>query len=333
MTYVIKHVHTTPHFENDLITRLPRTRGKMTQNAPLRQLTWLNAGGPAEVLFRPEDRQDLVDFIKAVPKDVPVTVLGVMSNCIIRDGGIPGVVVRLGRDFANIDVEDGHRVRVGAAAMDMNVALACRQKSVAGLEFLSGIPGSMGGALRMNAGAYGSEIKDVLIEAEVLFPDGGIKVMKPEDMVMTYRRNHLPDNVIFLSALLRGAEGDGNVIEEKMMSIKNRRAETQPIRTKTGGSTFANPSVDDPKITKKAWELIDEAGCRGLKLGEAMISDMHCNFMINTGNASAADLERLGEDVRRRVREKSGITLRWEIKRIGVPLEKDKDIQEFIRHD
>jgi UDP-N-acetylmuramate dehydrogenase len=304
----------TPQFASGLEKKLPPVRGRLTPNAPLRQFAWLNAGGPAEMLFKPEDRQDLADFVKNCPKDIPITVLGVMSNVIVRDGGIPGVVIRMGREFAQVEVRDG-KVNAGAGAIDVNVALSCAAAGLGGLEFLSGIPGTIGGGLRMNAGAYGSEFKDVLESAEVLTRDGEIKRLTPAEMNMTYRRNALAEDVIFLSALMRGAPGSTIDIEHKMMEIKTRRAETQPIRTKTGGSTFANPPGD-----KKAWQLIDEAGCRGLKVGQAQMSEMHCNFMINTGSASAADLEKLGEEVRRRVLEKSGVTLHWEIKRIGVTL-------------
>jgi UDP-N-acetylmuramate dehydrogenase len=330
MTRIIHHTVETPLFAPGLEKRLPKVRGRLTPSAPLRQFSWLGAGGPAEILFRPEDRDDLISFIQGCPRDVPVTILGVMSNVIIRDGGIPGVVVRLGRDFSHI-LAEGERIRAGAAAMDMNVALVAADNGVAGLEFLSGVPGTVGGALRMNAGAYGAEMKDVLETADVLFRDGTVRQMTPAEMAMTYRKNALPDDVLFLGATLKGCLDDKEEIARRMLEIKDRRSQTQPIRTKTGGSTFANPGVDDPKITKKAWELIDTAGCRGLKIGEAQMSEMHCNFMINTGNATAADLERLGEEVRRRVREHSGVTLRWEIKRIGVPLEKDADIREFIK--
>jgi UDP-N-acetylmuramate dehydrogenase len=330
MTRVLRHTVAAAHFAAGLEDRLPSVRGRLTPNAPLRQFTWLNAGGPAEILFRPEGREDLVHFIQHCPKDIPVTVLGVMSNVIIRDGGIPGVVIRMGREFAQIAIED-NSVHAGAATIDMNVALACADKQLSGLEFLSGIPGTIGGGLRMNAGAYGTEMKDVVETAEVLFRDGTIKNMPPSEMGMSYRRNNLPDDVIFLGCRMKGKPGETTDIETRMMEIKNSRAETQPIRTKTGGSTFANPGMTDPTIEKKAWQLIDEAGCRGLTVGQAQISEMHCNFLINTGSAPAADLERLGEEVRKRVLEKSGILLRWEIKRIGIPLEKDADILEFMQ--
>lgn len=311
-------------FGGALEKRLPQARGRLTPNAPLKPYSWMNAGGPAEVLFRPADHEDLVVFITDLPKDIPVTVLGVMSNVIIRDGGIPGVVIRLGREFANIAAE-GEKIFAGAGALDMNVALFAADKGLAGLEFLSGIPGTVGGALRMNAGAYGTETKDVLEKAEVLFRDGEVKHLTPAEMEMSYRKNSLPDDVIFISASFHAKPGDTAEIRRNIDSIKTRRAETQPIKTKTGGSTFANPDG------AKAWELIDKAGCRGLKVGDAQVSEMHCNFLINTGNASAADIERLGEEVKRRVLDNSGVSLRWEVKRIGLPLDADADILELAK--
>lgn len=304
--------------------KLPEVRGRLTYNAPLGHMTWFGVGGAAEVLFKPADKQDLIDFIKNCPKDIPVTVLGVASNLIIRDGGIPGVVIRLGREFGDIKVT-GTTVTAGAAALDLNVALVCLKESVAGLEFLSGIPGTIGGALRMNAGAYGRETKDVLIAAEVLFHDGSVRQMTAAEMDMRYRHNGLPTDVIFLSCTLQGEAGEAAAIEQKITEIKTKRAESQPIKSKTGGSTFANPEG------AKAWQLIDAAGCRGLKIGGAQMSEMHANFMINTGDTTAADLERLGEKVRQKVYEQSQIMLRWEIKRIGMPLETDTDILEFIK--
>ncbi len=303
---------------------LPPVRGRIIFNAPLGHMTWFGVGGAAEVLFRSADKQDLHDFVKNLPADIPITMLGVASNLIIRDGGIPGVSIRLGRDYAGIKA-DGTIVTVGAAALDMNVALAASRASVAGLEFLSGIPGTIGGALRMNAGSYGKEIKEVLVNAEVLFRDGTIKHLAPSEMGMSYRHNSLPDDVIFLGCTLQGEKGEIAAIEGKMNDIKTKRAESQPIRSKTGGSTFANPE------NLKAWQLIDAAGCRGLKIGGAMISEMHANFMINTGTATAADLERLGEKVREKVYAQSQIMLRWEIKRIGVPLEGDADIAAWMK--
>ena len=303
---------------------LPEVRGRINYNAPLGHLTWFGVGGPAEALFRSADKQDLLDFVKKCPRDVPITMMGVASNLIIRDGGIPGVVIRLGRDYADIKTE-GAMVTVGAAALDMNVALAASRAGVAGLEFLSGIPGTIGGALRMNAGSYGKEIKEVLVNAEVLFRDGTVKTLTPSEMGMSYRHNSLPDDVIFLGCTLQGEPGETATIEARINEIKTKRAETQPIRSKTGGSTFANPEGH------KAWQLIDAAGCRGLKIGGAQMSEMHANFMINTGGATAADLERLGEKVREKVYAQSQIMLRWEIKRIGMPLEGDADIAEWMK--
>jgi UDP-N-acetylmuramate dehydrogenase len=316
-----------PGFPPGLMDRLPRVRGRLTENAALGHMTWFGVGGPAEVLFKPEDRDDLVRFVAACPEDIPITLLGVASNLIIRDGGVPGVVIRMGREFAGIEAEDETNVRAGSAALDMNVALLAAKHEIAGLEFLSGIPGTIGGALRMNAGAYGGETKDVLIHADVLFRDGVVKKMTPAEMGLSYRHNALPDSVIFMGCLLRGKKGERPEIERRMDEIKTKRSESQPIRTKTGGSTFANPPG------ASAWKVIDEAGCRGFKIGGAEISTLHCNFMINTGGATAADIERLGEEVRKRVAEKSGIMLRWEIRRIGIPLEKDKDILGFMSKD
>lgn len=309
-----------------LITRLPPVRGRLTADAPLGGMTWFGVGGPADVLFKPADRDDLVSFIAACPRDVPVTVLGVASNLIIRDGGIPGVVIRLGREFAGIAAEN-NTVTAGAAALDVNVATVAARHGLAGLEFLSGIPGTIGGALRMNAGAYGREVRDALVSADVLFADGSIKTLTAADMGLSYRRNALPADVIFLSATFAASPDDPAAIAARMDDIRQKRGDTQPVRSKTGGSTFANPDG------QKAWELIDAAGCRGLKIGGAEISTLHCNFMINTGNATAADIERLGEEVRKRVAEKSGIMLRWEIKRIGVPLAADDDIRAFMQGD
>lgn len=311
-------------FDAGLIDRLPAVRGRLTENAAIGHMTWFGVGGPAEVLFKPEDRDDLAQFIASCPADIPVTVLGVASNLIVRDGGIPGVVIRMGREFAQITADDTV-VSAGAAALDINVALTAAKHHIAGLEFLSGIPGTIGGALRMNAGAYGGETKDVLRHADVLLRDGSIKTMTGAEMGLTYRHNDLPDDVIFLSATFDGQKGVQADIESRMDDIKTKRGETQPIKTKTGGSTFANPEGH------KAWQLVDSAGCRGLQIGGAQVSELHCNFLLNTGGATAADIERLGEEVRKRVAENSGVMLRWEIKRIGVPLPKDKDILSFMK--
>lgn len=331
MPPVIRHIIETPHFTNMLHQRLPAVRGRITPNAPIAQYTWFGVGGPAEVLFRPADPDDLAAFLAACPADVPVTVMGVASNLIIRDGGIPGVVVRLGREFAGIHADStDHTVTAGAAALDMNVALAAAQAGIAGVEFLSGIPGSIGGGLRMNAGAYGREFKDVLISADILTRAGEKKTLTPAQMGMSYRRTTVDADAIFLAAHLQGTPGETGAIEARMMEIKQARAESQPIRTKTGGSTFANPSAAEDPQGRRAWQLVDAAGCRGLIVGGAQMSEMHCNFMLNNNGATAADLERLGEEVRRRVAEKTGVMLRWEVKRIGIPLAQDKDIQDFI---
>ena len=298
-----------------LIERLPAVRGRLTENAPLAGVTWFRVGGPAEVMFRPADRDDLLDFLKNKPEDVPVTVLGVASNVLIRDGGLPGVTLRLGRGFADIAAE-GSDILCGAAALDLNVATAAKIAGIAGLEFLSGVPGTIGGAVRMNAGAYGKEIKDVLVWAEAADAYGQVHRLTPEDLTFEYRRSALPVDWICLGARLAGVPGDRAEIEARMKEIQGQRADSQPIRSRTGGSTFKNPAGH------KAWRLIDAAGCRGLTVGGAMISEKHCNFLINTGEATAADLENLGEEVRRRVKENSGIDLEWEIKRLGVPARK-----------
>ncbi len=305
MMAALKH---SPH----LIDRLPRVRGRYTANAPLAGVTWFRVGGPAEVMFRPADRDDLADFLAAKPVDVPVTVIGVASNLLVRDGGVPGVVVRLGRGFAEI-AADGETVRAGAAALDGNVAIVARDAAITGLEFLSGIPGTIGGALRMNAGAYGAEMKDIVVSAEALDARGQRHQLTPETLHFSYRHCAIPEDWVFTAATLRGQRGEHAAIQQRMDDITTAREATQPVRTRTGGSTFANP----PGC--KAWELIDKVGGRGLRHGGAMVSDKHCNFLINTGSASAADIEALGEELRRRVADRFGITLEWEIRRIGVP--------------
>jgi len=329
MSPAIRTVSSGVHFDNNLLARLPKVRGRLTANAPLGHLTWFGVGGPAEVMFRPADREDLAAFLSVLDADIPLTVLGVASNVIIRDGGIPGMVIRLGREFAEISATDDLVVTAGAAALDMNVALLCAEREITGLEFLSGIPGSIGGALRMNAGAYGRETKDALIAASYMTRKGEILRVEAADMGLSYRHCGLPSDVIFLEASFTGGRGERRAIEERMTEIKNARSASQPIRTKTGGSTFANPAVPEGTNLKdvlKAWQLIDAAGGRGLKLGGAQMSDMHANFMINTGQATAADLERLGEKIRGMVVDHSGVMLRWEIKRIGLPLAGDEDL-------
>ncbi len=294
------------------IGRMPAVRGRLTGNAPLAGITWFRVGGPAEIMFRPADRTDLLAFLAARPADVPITVIGVGSNLLVRDGGVPGVVIRLGRDFAGVEAA-GHRVKAGAAALDVNVALAARDAAIGGLEFLCGVPGTIGGALRMNAGAYGREMVDVTVAAEVADPAGGVHRLTPAELGFGYRRSSVPEDRIFLSVEVAGHPAESGAIAERMRAIQAEREATQPVRTRTGGSTFANPPGH------KAWRLIDAAGCRGLRVGGAMVSEKHCNFFINCGAATAADLETLGEEVRRRVREQSGITLEWEIQRIGNP--------------
>ncbi len=295
-----------------LLDRLPRVRGRYAANAPLAGVTWFRVGGPAEVMFRPADADDLAAFLAGKPADVPVTVIGVASNLLVRDGGVPGVVVRLGRGFVDISAS-GETVHAGAGALDLNVALVARDAGVAGLEFLSGIPGTIGGALRMNGGAYGGEMKDVTVSAEALDAQGGLHRLSVKELGFSYRHCAVPEDWIFIAAELRGRAGDRAAIQARMDEIAAAREESQPVRTRTGGSTFANPAGH------KAWELIDKVGGRGLRRGGAQVSEKHCNFLINTGDATAADIEGLGEELRRRVRETFGITLEWEIRRIGVP--------------
>jgi UDP-N-acetylmuramate dehydrogenase len=293
-----------------LIDRLPKVRGRLTADAPLAPVTWFRVGGPAEVLFRPADVADLSAFLATKPADVPVTVIGVASNLLVRDGGIKGVVVRLGRGFVDITAQE-HSIEAGAGALDLNVALTAREAGIAGLEFLSGIPGTVGGGLRMNAGAYGSEFKDALSSAVALDAHGTQHTLPVAALHLTYRHCGLPEDWIFVSARFAGAVGDPLTIARRMAEIQQAREESQPIRARTGGSTFANPPGH------KAWQLIDAAGCRGLRRGGAMVSEKHANFLINTGNATAADIEALGEEVRARVRATSGVALEWEIRRLG----------------
>lgn len=302
----------------DLISRLPTVRGSYTANAPLYKITWLKVGGPAEVMFRPADVNDLKLFLFARPFDIPVTIIGVGSNLLVRDGGVPGVVIRLGKEFAFIK-NDNHFLKVGAGALDINVARVAEQAGLGGLEFLTGIPGTIGGGLRMNGGAYGSEFKDVFVSARAVDNHGEVHELAAEDMGFGYRKTIIRNDWLFVDAVLKGAPEAKSIISQRMDEIKATREKSQPVRTSTSGSTFTNPS------DAKAWELIDEAGCRGLVRGDAMVSEKHCNFLINKGNAAAADLEGLGEDVRRRVFEKSGITLEWEIRRIGIPLQSLKE--------
>lgn len=294
-----------------LIDRLPPVRGRLSEGSSLANVTWFRVGGPAEVLFKPADLEDLRHFIANKPADVPVTMLGVGSNLLVRDGGIPGVVIRLGRAFAEIRAE-GDRIVAGAGALDLNVAMAARDAGLGGLEFLSGIPGTIGGALRMNAGAYGSDISAVLRQATAIDRTGNLHHLDHAAMGFSYRHSAIAEDWIFIGAELAGSPDEAAAIQQRIETIQQNRAESQPIRARTGGSTFVNP------MPQRAWELVDAAGCRGLRIGGAMVSEKHCNFLINTGHATASDIEALGEEVRRRVRQQSGINLQWEIKRIGL---------------
>jgi UDP-N-acetylmuramate dehydrogenase len=301
-----------PDIVADLKAKMPALRGRLLANQSLAELTWFRVGGPAQLLFMPEDEQDLAYARANLPADIPVTIIGLGSNLIVRDGGVPGVVIRLGRGFSEIAVEDT-RIRAGAAVPDVKVARAAQEAGIAGLSFMRGIPGGVGGALRMNGGAYGRETKDALIEARAVDRAGRVHVLRNADMGYSYRHCSVPADYIFTEALYQGERGDPAVIAAEMDKITESREATQPIKSRTGGSTFKNPPG------RKAWQLIDAAGCRGLKVGGAQVSEMHCNFLINRGGATAADIEALGENVRRRVKETSGVALEWEIERIGVP--------------
>lgn len=289
---------------------------RLDVNVPLAPITWFRVGGPAKFLFKPRTVSELCDFIKCLPRDMPYTTLGVGSNVLIRDGGFDGVVIRLAGDFTKIEIEDDNGVRVGAAALDVAVARLAAKHCVAGLEFLRGIPGTIGGALRMNAGAYGREIKDVLVEATAVGRDGDLRRLTLSDLNYGYRSSGADEDLVFVGAVLRGTRGAQEEIRDKMDQITEARETSQPIRSRTGGSTFKNPPVDE-SAGRRAWELIDEAGCRGLRNGGAQVSEQHCNFLINHGDATAKDLEELGETVRRKVLEETSIYLDWEIKRLG----------------
>ncbi|MGO3518525.1 MAG: UDP-N-acetylmuramate dehydrogenase [Acetobacter cibinongensis] len=290
------------------------TRGRVTANAPLGPRTWFRVGGAAEWLFQPADTQDLAEVMQKLSPELPVMALGACSNVIVRDGGIDGIVVRLARGFADVVVEaDG--LIVGAACLDATVAEHAAQAGLAGLEFLAGIPGSIGGAVRMNAGAYGSDMAAVLDWAEIVTRDGSIMTLDSSALKFGYRRSNLPEGALVTRARLRGTPAQPSDVAARIAEVRAAREQSQPVRARTGGSTFRNPAPEDSQ--RKAWQLIDDAGCRGLTLGGAQVSEKHCNFLINTGTATAADLEALGEDVRKRVAQHSGVTLHWEIKRIG----------------
>ncbi|MEG6509123.1 UDP-N-acetylmuramate dehydrogenase [Methyloligella sp. 2.7D] len=291
---------------------MPELRGALRPAVTLADLSWFRVGGPAEALFIPADEADLAYFLSNLPEEVPVTTIGLGSNLLIRDGGIGGVVIRLGKGFGIIEVEEGSRIRAGAAVPDVKVARAAGDAGIAGLAFYRGIPGSIGGALRMNAGAHGGETKDILIEARAVDRRGKIHILPVAALGYTYRHCGAPEDFIFTEALFQGRPGDTAAIQAEMKEIADYREEVQPIKSRTGGSTFKNPQGH------KSWQLIDAAGCRGLEIGGAKVSELHCNFLINEGGASAADLEELGETVRARVKQTSGVQLDWEIKRLGV---------------
>lgn len=306
---------TFPDVTADILAAAPDLRGRLSANEPLAPYTWFRVGGPAQALFMPADEADLAYFLSRLPREIPVTIIGLGSNLIIRDGGVAGVVIRLSaKGFGDIAVEEGCRLRVGAAVPDVKAARAAAEAGVDGLAFFRGIPGAIGGALRMNAGAHGGETKDALIETRGVDRTGAIHIFANAEMGYSYRHCSAPDDVIFTQALFQGRPGSPAAILAEMERITQVREASQPIKEKTGGSTFKNPPGE------KAWRLIDAAGCRGLVVGDAQVSDMHCNFLINRGQANATDIETLGEEVRRRVRETSGVDLHWEIKRIGAAL-------------
>jgi UDP-N-acetylmuramate dehydrogenase len=298
-----------------LLKTLPQARGRLMPNAALADLTWFKTGGPAEVLFMPADEADLADFLKNAPREIPVTVIGVGSNLLVRDGGVPGVVIRMGRGFNDIKLAGPQQIRAGTAALDMRVAQFALEHSIDSLTFLIGIPGTIGGALRMNGGAHGGETTDVLVEARAVDREGNIKVLQHANMNYTYRHCGASEDLIFTEALFQGRAGEPALIKAQMDSHVEHRVNAQPIKSRTGGSTFKNPAGH------KSWQLIDQAGMRGFHVGPAKVSEMHCNFLINEGGATAAQIEELGETVRARVKETSGVELDWEIKRIGLALE------------
>ena len=286
-------------------------RGKVTRDAPLAPLVWFKSGGVAETLFEPADMADLQAFLRALPADVPVMALGLGSNLIVRDGGVPGVVVRLGKAFATVERIADLTLRCGGGASGILVSSSARDAGIAGLEFLRSIPGTVGGFVRMNGGAYGRETRDVLVDCDVLLRDGTLCTLGVEDLRYSYRHSELPEGAIVVSATFRGAAGEPAAIQAEMDRIAAAREDSQPLRSRTGGSTFKNPPGE------KAWALIDAAGCRGLRMGDAQVSEKHCNFLLNLGNGTSTDIERLGEEVRKRVFARTGITLEWEIQRVG----------------
>jgi UDP-N-acetylmuramate dehydrogenase len=290
---------------------LPRVAGKLTPNAPLAPLVWFKSGGAAEWLLEPKDLADLQGFIRDLDPATPVMALGLGSNMIVRDGGVPGVVVRLGKALAKVEQRDATTLNCGGGASGILVSSTARDAGIAGLEFLRSIPGTVGGFVRMNGGAYGGEVKDILIDCDVVLRSGELVTLPVDELCYTYRHSELPDQTIVVAARFRGVPGDPQAIQAEMDRISASREASQPLRSKTGGSTFKNPDGH------KAWQLVDEAGCRGLQIGGAQVSEKHTNFLINTGDATSADIEALGEEVRARVKAKSGVDLHWEIQRVG----------------
>ncbi|HAU21176.1 MAG TPA: UDP-N-acetylenolpyruvoylglucosamine reductase [Erythrobacter sp.] len=290
---------------------MSEVRGKLTPNANLAKLVWFKAGGAADYLFEPANLDDLKGFLAGLEGDMPIMALGLGSNMIVRDGGVPGIVIRLGKAFAKVEVLPDSQLRCGGGASGILVSSAARDAGIAGLEFLRGIPGTVGGFVRMNGGAYGREVSDVLIDCEVVMPDGALETLPATELRYSYRHSELPEGAVVVSARFQGKQGNPAEIGAEMDRIAAAREESQPLRTRTGGSTFKNPPGE------KAWQLVDAAGCRGLKLGGAQVSEKHTNFLINADNATSADIEDLGEEVRRRVRENSGVELEWEIQRVG----------------
>lgn len=292
---------------------LPAVTGKLTPNAPLAPLVWFKSGGAAEWLFEPKDVADLQEFLRRLDPAVPVMALGLGSNMIVRDGGVPGVVVRLGKAFARVSKVDDVTLECGGGASGILVSSTARDNGISGVEFLRSIPGTVGGFVRMNGGAYGGEVKDILVDCDVVLRSGERVTLRNADLRYSYRHSELPDGAIVIAARFKGKPGDPQAIQTAMDRISASREASQPLRSKTGGSTFKNPDG------RKAWQLVDEAGCRGLQIGGAQVSDKHTNFLINTGDATSAEIEGLGEEVRRRVKEKSGVELEWEIQRVGRP--------------
>ena len=294
------------------VATMPKVRGRLTPDAPLAPLVWFKSGGKAEWLFEPADEDDLVQFLRELAPDVPVMALGLGSNLIVRDGGVPGVVVRLGKAFSKIDRLNDTTLRCGGGASGILVSSTARDAGIAGLEFLRGIPGTVGGFVRMNGGAYGREVKDILVSAWLVLRSGELVEWPLEKLGYTYRHSDVPTGAVVVDAVFKGTPGDPAAIGAEMDAIARAREESQPLRSRTGGSTFTNPPGH------KAWALVDAAGCRGLTIGDAQVSEKHCNFLLNLGSASSAEIEALGEEVRRRVEEKTHIKLEWEIQRVGV---------------